>query len=117
MRQTLHLAAAEDFPAYAELTRRTRMRAWRRTYPHLDEEKVIRELGDWLREPRTNTEIRDHVCRYDGVPTDRYTPILIARTLLPLVQLPPAGHWDDTGRGARFVLDPRPLADADGGSS
>ena len=24
------------------------MRAWRKTYPHLDEEKVTRELGDWL---------------------------------------------------------------------
>ena len=85
------------------------MRAWRRTYPHLVEEKVTRELGDWLREPRTNAEIREHVSGYEGVPHDRYTPVLFARTLLPLVQLPPAGHWDDTGRGARFVLDPRPL--------
>ena len=37
--------------------------------------------------------------------------MIFARTLLPLVQLPPAGHWRDTTRDARFVLDPRPLPD------
>jgi hypothetical protein len=34
--------------------------------------------------------------------------VLLARTLLPLVQLPPAGHWRDARR-AEFVLDPRPF--------
>jgi hypothetical protein len=34
--------------------------------------------------------------------------VIFARTLLPLVQLPPAGHWHDRGRGAAFVVDPRP---------
>ena len=29
MRLTLHLAAAADYPAYAQLTRHARMRAWR----------------------------------------------------------------------------------------
>ena len=38
-------------------------------------------------------------------------PLLYARTLLPLTFLPPAGHWRDTTRNARFVLDPRPLPD------
>ena len=38
-------------------------------------------------------------------------PLLYARTLLPLTFLPPAGHWRDTTRKARFVLDPRPLPD------
>ena len=40
---------------------------------------------------------------------DLYTPILRARTLVPLVQLPPAGHWSDRGRNTRFVKDSRPL--------
>ena len=31
-RLTLHLAAAEDYPAYAQLTRQPRMRTWRKTY-------------------------------------------------------------------------------------
>ena len=38
-RLTLHLAAAADYPAYAQLTRQPRMRSWRKQYPHLDEER------------------------------------------------------------------------------
>jgi hypothetical protein len=110
MRLTLHLAAAEDYPAYAQLTRQARMRAWRKQYAHLDEERVTAELGAWLREPRTNGEVRERVGAYDGVADDPWTPVIFARTLLPLVQLPPAGHWDDPRR-AGFVLDPRPLPD------
>ena len=111
MRLTLHLAAAAEYPAYAQLARQARMRAWRKTYPHLDEARVAAELGAWLREPRTNVEIRERVrASYGGVPDDPYTPVFFARTLLPLVQLPPAGYWGD-GRRASFVIDPRPLPD------
>jgi hypothetical protein len=110
VRLTLHVAAAADYPAYAQLTRQARMRAWRKTYAHLDEARVTAELGQWLREPRTNGDIRERVGRYEGVTPDPWTPIIFARTLLPLVQLPPGGFWDD-GRRARFVVDPRPLPD------
>ncbi|HEU0024092.1 MAG TPA: crosslink repair DNA glycosylase YcaQ family protein, partial [Thermoleophilaceae bacterium] len=55
-----------------------------------------------------NAEIHERVLRYDGVPDDPYTPLMFARTLLPLVQVPPAGHWRDR-RPLRFVVDPRPL--------
>lgn len=108
MRLTLHLAHAGDYPAFAELSRRFWLRKWRSTYPHLDEEQVVAELGAWLREPRTNTEIRERVGRYDGVPDDPSSPIWFARTLLPLVQLPPAGFYGDTRRKTAFVADPRP---------
>ena len=110
MRLTLHVAAAGDFPAYAQLTRQARMRTWRKTYAHLDQERVVAELGTWLREPRTNAEIRTRVRGYEGVTDDPWTPVIFARTLLPLVQLPPAGYWQD-GRRPSFVLDPRPLPD------
>ena len=110
MRLTLHLAAAADYPAYAQLTRQARMRAWRKQYPHLDEAQVTAELGAWLREPRTNAEIRERVSAYEGVTRDNVAPVIFARVLLPLVQLPPAGHWKDRRRPA-FVLDPRPLPD------
>ena len=110
MRQTLHLVAAGDYPAYAQLTRQARMRTWRKTYPQLDEEQVAAELGTWLREPRTNEEIRVRVRGYDGVPDDPWAPVSFARTLLPLVQLPPGGFWDDRRR-ARFVIDPRAWPD------
>ena len=106
-RLTLHLAAAADYPAYAQLTRQPWMRKWRKQYAHLDEERVTAELSAWFREPRTNAEVRERVGAYDGVTDDAWTPIIFARTLLPLIQLPPAGHWDDPRR-AGFVLDPRP---------
>jgi hypothetical protein len=110
-RLTLHLAAAEDYPAYAQLTRQARMRAWRKTYAHLDEEQVTRDLTHFFRTPRTNQAIRERVRRYDGVTHDPWTSVIFARTLLPLVQLPPAGHWNDPRR-AEFVVDPRPLPEA-----
>jgi hypothetical protein len=110
MRLTLHLAAADDYPAYAQLTRQPRMRTWRKQYPHLDEEQVTAELGAWLAEPRTNEEIRERVGRYEGVTSEPWTPIIFARTLLPLVQLPPAGAWAGR-RKPTFVVDPRPRPD------
>ncbi len=109
MRLTLHLVAAEDYPAYHRLAASAWMRKWRKDYPHLDQQKVLRELGRWLRKPRTNAEIRKHVwSRYDAVPDTDWAPLIFARTALPLVQLPPAGHWKDPRR-ASFVVDPRPL--------
>lgn len=110
MRVTLHLVAGAEFPAYAQLARQTRMRKWRKDYAHLDEAKLAAELGPWLREPRTNAEIRERLTRYEGVTADEWTPVFIARTLLPLMQRPPAGYWRNRQRPA-FVLDPRPLPD------
>ena len=112
MRMTLHLAAGDDFPAYAQLARHHRMRAFRNRFPGLDEERVVADLGAWLKTPRRNAEIRERVQAFAGAPQDPSTPLLLARTLLPLTFVPPAGHWRDTTRNATFVLDPRPLPDA-----
>jgi DNA glycosylase AlkZ-like len=109
MRMTLHLVAGEDYPAFHQLTRQTRMRNWRKTYAHIDEEKVTAELGRWLRTPRSNNEIRERVGGYEGVPTDNeWRAVWFARNLLPLVQLPPAGFWRERRR-PKFALDRRPL--------
>ena len=102
MRLTLHVAAADDFPAYAALLRHSRMRKWRLTDPGIDDE--AHELAAWFETPRTNKDVR---AKIDA--PDLHTPILRARTLVPLVQLPPAGHWNDRGRETLFVKDPRPL--------
>lgn len=110
MRVTLHLVAGTDYPAYAQLVRQVRMRKWRKDYPHLDEAAVAAELAAWLREPRTNADIRERVAGYEGVTADEWTPVIFARTLLPLVQLPPAGFWR-RNRRPTFVVDPRPLPD------
>ncbi len=44
-RLTLHLVAGADYPAYAQLTRQTRMRKWRKDYAHLDEARVTARAG------------------------------------------------------------------------
>lgn len=112
MRMTLHVAAADDFPAYAQLCRHARMRTLRKRFPDLDEERVKADLTEFIgQQPRTNVEIRERLQRHDGAPQDPNMPLLYARTLLPLTFLPPAGHWRDTTRRARFVVDPRPLPD------
>jgi hypothetical protein len=107
MRHTLHHCAADDYPAYAQLSRAAHLRTWRKRYGHLDEERIVAQLARWLSEPRTNVEIRERVARYDGVPETSWEPVFFARTLLPLVQLPPGGFWDDRSR-VQFVVDPRP---------
>ncbi|MDA0165044.1 winged helix DNA-binding domain-containing protein [Solirubrobacter ginsenosidimutans] len=111
MRMTLHLAHAEDFPAYAQLCRHHRMRTLRKRHPDLDEERIAADLTAFLQTPRTNVELRERIATHDGAPPDPNMPLLYARTLLPLTFLPPAGHWRDSTRNARFVLDPRPLPD------
>jgi hypothetical protein len=112
MRLTLHLVSGGDYPAYAQLCRHSRLRQMRSKYPEVDLERVTWDLSAWLREPRSNVEIRDRVRSHGGVPDEPWAPVLLARVLVPLVQLPPGGHWSDRGR-ASFVLDPRPLPDPD----
>jgi hypothetical protein len=107
MRRTLHLVAAADYPAFAQVARQSWLRAWRKAYAHLDEREVTEELTAWFAEPRSNGEIRERIKRFPGVPDDQWSSVLMARTLLPLIQLPPAGAWDDNRR-ALFVADPRP---------
>jgi hypothetical protein len=111
MRRTLHLAAAEDYPAFAQLARQSQMRSWRRRYAHLDEERVTAELTAWFSQPRTNDEIRERVRRYDGISgDDDWEPLWFARLLLPLVRLAPAGFWNDP-RQPRFVVHDPPRPD------
>jgi hypothetical protein len=109
MRHTLHLVAASEYPAYAQLSRQTLLRTNRKKYPGIDEEEAAAGLRAFLAEPRTNSEIREHLTRYPEIsPANSWFPISFARTLLPLVQLPPAGFWKQPS-SAQFVIDPRPL--------
>jgi DNA glycosylase AlkZ-like len=114
MRLTLHLVAGEDYPAYHQLARQTRMRKWRKDYAHLDEEQVQAELRAFLREPRSNNDIREYVLeRYSGIPTDHeWHAVMFVRSVLPVVHLPPAGFWRERRRPS-FAFDPRPLPDPD----
>jgi hypothetical protein len=87
------------------------MRTLRKRHPDLDEERIAADLTAFLKSPRTNVELRARLATHDGAPPDPNMPLLYARTLLPLTFLPPAGHWRDSTRNARFALDPRPLPD------
>ncbi len=111
MRTTLHIAAASEYPAFAAFSRLGKMRAWRETYAHLDEEQVVAELSAFLAQPRGNEEIRARVREYDGIPDNEWAPIMFARHLLPLIQIAPAGLWGNRKR-PQFVIDERPLPDA-----
>ena len=91
MRATLHAVAADEYAAYAQLARQARLRNLHKVHGHLDLERVEAELRVWLREPRSNAELRERLWELDGMTRDAWTPILFVRTLLPLVQLPPAG--------------------------
>jgi hypothetical protein len=98
MRTTLHVVAADEYPAYAQLARQARLRTWRKTYAHLDEARLTAELRRWLRTPRSNADIRERLAEHVIDPGHEWVTVLFARTLLPLVQLPPAGHWKDPRR-------------------
>jgi hypothetical protein len=114
MRVTLHLVDGQDYPAYHQLSRQTRMRKWRKDYSDLDEEQVEAELRAFLREPRSNNDIREYVLRrYQGIPTDHeWYSVMFARSVLPVVHVPPAGFWRERRR-PKFVFDSRPLPDPD----
>ena len=105
MRATLHAVAADEYAAYAQLARQARLRNLHKAHGHLDLERVEAELRVWLREPRSNAELRERLWELDGMTRDAWTPILFVRTLLPLVQLPPAGAWADRGRAPFVVHD------------
>jgi hypothetical protein len=109
MRQTLHVSEGAEYPAYAQLSRQARMRKWRNAHSHVDEERLVADLGSWLREPRTNEDIHERVVGY-GVPDRPYLPVLYARTLISIVHVPPSGYWRNRSR-AVYVADPRPLPD------
>jgi winged helix DNA-binding protein len=109
MRMTLHVSEASEYPAYAQLSRQARIRKWRKDHPQLDEERIAADLTEWLREPRTNAEIRERVVSH-GMEDGPYMPLHYARILVPVVHVPPAGYWANRTR-AVFTVDPRPLPD------
>jgi hypothetical protein len=111
MRNTLHIAASAEYPAYAAFLRLGRTRAMWKAYAHLDEQQVIADLSEFLSQPRSNDEIRTRVRSYGGVPEDEWTPIFFARNLVPVIHVAPAGMLWDNRKRPRFVVDPRPPAD------
>ena len=67
MRTTLHAVAADEYAAYAQLSRQPRLRNLRKVHSDLDLERLETELRVWLREPRSNTELRERLWQLDGM--------------------------------------------------
>ena len=109
MRHTLHLAPPPRTTGLRAAARQARMRSLRKQYAHLDLDAVTAELRAWMR--RAADQRRDPGARLAARGRDRRR--LDVRSSSPArccrsIQLPPAGHWNDTRR-ASFVVDPRPL--------
>ncbi len=106
MRATLHLVAASEFLAYAQLSRQARRRTLVKQHgADLDLERVEAELREWFAAaPRTNNEIREHMDARYGVSAEReWRAILFVRTMFALAQLPPSGFWNGP-KEPRFVI-------------
>ncbi|CAA9586417.1 MAG: hypothetical protein AVDCRST_MAG18-3921 [uncultured Thermomicrobiales bacterium] len=113
MRGTLHLVAASDYAAFAaawhpqaRAAMRTRARA---ATPH--EEEIATALAAFIAEPRSTDAIRAKARELArGAIPD---PLLLdyARTILPLVHVPPSGYWRQHGKPS-LVAWPGPLPEA-----
>ena len=95
-RMTLHLAAADDYPAYAQLTRQARMRAWRKRYAapgrgagHARADRLV--LRRRARTPRSASASARYEARPGGpVDAGHLRPHAAAADPAPA-----RGHWDD----------------------
>jgi hypothetical protein len=112
MRGTLHLAAAEDFAAYAEIYRVQSTAHWLGRYPGLDPDAVVRRVAAAAREGCAGEELADLVeAAATGVVERRRDRLHIARGLVPLVQVPPAGYWRWHGNASFSVwTEPAPVS-------
>jgi hypothetical protein len=107
MRGTLHVAAARDFAAIRPLIQRgldgvlTEGSVYGRALAGLDREAIAQAAYDLLREqPRTTAELRAALASlWPG--RDPQALTMVARIMLPMLQLPPRGLW---GRGGQPML-------------
>lgn len=110
MRGTLHLVSAEDYSAFAAACR-PQLSAVLRTANRAAEpleEQIVAGLAEFTAEPRTTDEIRDRVHELSGGTVKRESLLDYARTMLPLVHVPPSGMWQRHGKFSLVGWD-RPL--------
>lgn len=107
MRGTLHVAAARDFAAIRPRIQRgldrflTEGGVYGRALAGLDREAIVKAAYDLLHErPRTTAELRTTLASlWPG--RDPQALTMVARIMLPMLQLPPRGLW---GRGGQPML-------------
>lgn len=113
MRGTLHLGAAPDFAAIRPLIQRgldrflTEGSVHGRALAGLDREAVAAAARRLLNErPRTTAELRDALAsRWPG--RDPQALAMVARIMLPMLQLPPRGLWERGGQPLLAAMEDR----------
>jgi hypothetical protein len=102
MRGTLHLVAAEAYPAFASAWHPQARAALRTRAPEATprEEALTDAIADFAATPRTTDELRACVRELaqgqipDGILLD------YARVMVPLIHVPPSGFWRQHGKPA-----------------
>ncbi|MCW2884666.1 MAG: hypothetical protein QOE54_2817 [Streptosporangiaceae bacterium] len=110
MRGTLHLVATGDYPAFAAACR-PQLSAVLRTANRAAEpieQEILAGLAEFTAEPRTTDEIRERVHKLSGGKVKKEWLLDYARTMLPMVHVPPSGMWQQHGKFSLVAWD-RPL--------
>ena len=101
MRLTLHLAAADDYPAYAQLTRQARMRTWRKHVRAPRRGAGHRRAGAMARASRARTRRSASASGATTASTDERVGAdhLRPHAAAARSSCRPPGYWDDARRG------------------
>jgi hypothetical protein len=125
MRSTVHLVSAADARLLRPLTqpamvRAVRGSAWGRQIAHIDPDEIAAATrAELAAAPLTGSEIGTRLAaRWPGAPAQALA--IMARVLVPQVQVPPRGVWGATGQARLTTLgawlgaevDPAPSVDA-----
>jgi hypothetical protein len=113
MRGTLHVSVAHDFAAIRPLIQRgldrflTEGSVHGRALAGLDREAVVTAARDLLREqPLTTAELRTALASlWPG--RDPQALAMVARVMLPMLQLPPRGLWERGGQPMLAAMEDR----------
>ena len=97
-RLTLHLAAARTIRRTPSSPAAAPDAHWRKIYAHLDEERVTQRARRVLQARPARTPRSANACSSGARPLGPWNAVIFVRSLLPLIQLPPAGYWDDPRR-------------------
>jgi hypothetical protein len=100
MRGTLHLVGAADYPAFAAACRpqlSAALRARNRTAEPIEHE-IVAGLAEFTAVPRTTDEIRERVHELSDGRVAAESLLDYARTMLPMVHVPPSGMWQRHGK-------------------
>jgi hypothetical protein len=107
MRGTLHLVATGDYPAFAAACRpklSAMLRTANRQAEPLERE-IVAGLAEFTVRPRSTDEIRERVHELSDGKVKKEWLLDYARTMLPMVHVPPSGMWQQHGKFSLIAWD------------